>query len=113
MTDKKTRPTLLPWAALQAVADVMTVGAETHGDGGWRLAPARKYEDALLRHVMAFAAGEREDADAGSATLAHIAANALILLELADEAHVVPRDIPIAFVPTQPQPPSKARVKRR
>ena len=70
--------------ALEEVGKVGTFGAKKYSDYGWRSVPdgAARYSDALLRHLLAEAAGESLDADSGLLHAAHAAWNALARLEL-------------------------------
>lgn len=70
--------------ALRAVAEVGTFGAQKYSDNGWLQVPAGidRYTDALLRHYLAHASGELDDPDSGCSHLAHLAWNALAILEL-------------------------------
>ena len=77
----KTRPSLLPWSALQPVIDVLEFGAKKYSAGGWKKVSPERYREALLRHAMAYAEDpEGADADSGLPHLAHLACNALFLL---------------------------------
>lgn len=69
--------------ALQEVAKVGTFGAQKYSEGGWKSVPEaeKRYTDAMLRHILAEAAGEVVDGDSGILHAAHIAWNALALLE--------------------------------
>jgi len=71
--------------ALQAVGSVGTMGAIKYRDDGWSSVPdgQRRYTDALLRHLLAAAAGEPDDPESGLPHAAHVAWNALAVLELA------------------------------
>ena len=70
--------------ALEEVGKVVTFGAKKYSDDGWRSVPdgVPRYSDALLRHLLAEAAGEALDADSGLTHAAHAAWNALARLEL-------------------------------
>lgn len=70
--------------ALQAVGEVGTYGANKYSDSGWISVPngEARYTDALLRHLMKEAAGERDDPDTGLRHAAHSAWNALARLDL-------------------------------
>jgi hypothetical protein len=70
--------------ALRAVGEVGTFGAEKYTDGGWIEVPdgVERYTDALYRHLLAEASGERKDCDSGLAHAAHCAWNALARLDL-------------------------------
>lgn len=70
--------------ALHAVALVATFGAAKYSPGGWMKVPdgPRRYTDALLRHQLAMGMGESHDPESGLLHAAHIAWNALAVLEL-------------------------------
>lgn len=76
---------LLPWAALPEVAEVMQSGVAKHGAHGWR-EPGKhttaEYVDKVLRHLAAHLGGVKLDAESGKRHLAHAAADLLIALEL-------------------------------
>lgn len=71
--------------ALQEVGRVGTYGANKYSDDGWMEVPdgARRYTDAMLRHLMSEATGEELDEDTGLRHAAHAAWNALARLDLA------------------------------
>lgn len=82
---------LRPWLvlsgfahAIEAVVKVGTDGAAKYSDNGWKSVPggSERYMDALERHLMALRQGEVLDGLSGSPHLAHIAWNALAVLEL-------------------------------
>ena len=70
--------------ALTAVAWVSTFGAAKYAAHSWKLVPraGERYEDALHRHILAQASGEVNDPESGLPHAAHVAWNALALLEL-------------------------------
>lgn len=70
--------------ALVAVGEVGTFGAAKYTDDGWQEVPngIERYSDAMLRHYMAVARGEVRDRDSGILHAAHLAWNALAVLEL-------------------------------
>ena len=70
--------------ALLAVGEVATFGAQKYAAHSWRTVPhaAERYHDAFVRHQLAAAAGERIDRESDLPHAAHIAWNALALLEL-------------------------------
>lgn len=70
--------------ALTEVAKVTTFGAAKYTPGGWVVVPkgVERYSDAMLRHILAEAAGEDFDADSGILHAAHAAWNALARLDL-------------------------------
>lgn len=81
----KPRMGLLPFDSLEAVADILTFGAEKYGPRTWQTieAPEDRYLDALLRHLSAHAQGEDLDPESQRLHLAHAACNALFLLHFA------------------------------
>ena len=70
--------------ALAAISHVTTFGSVEYSPGSWRTIPNAKdrYYDAFHRHIFAAAAGEVNDPKSGYPHAAHIAWNALALLEL-------------------------------
>jgi hypothetical protein len=83
MTPGKIRYSLVPVGALRAVVQVLTLGAAKHGDRGYESGDLRdEYLDALFRHLEDYRAGEWLDNESTWPHLAHVGANALILLAL-------------------------------
>lgn len=70
--------------ALLEVAEVATFGARKYTAGGWVAVPngIERYTDAMYRHLLAEATGERLDGDSGLAHAAHAAWCALARLDL-------------------------------
>lgn len=70
--------------ALLAVGAVGTYGAAKYTDNGWVEVPngIERYTDALYRHLLAEATGEAIDPKSGLLHSAHVAWNALAVLEL-------------------------------
>lgn len=70
--------------ALLAVSEVTTFGAKKYAPRSWMTVPnARdRYNDALHRHLLMAAAGESHDQESKLLHAAHVAWNALALLEL-------------------------------
>ena len=70
--------------ALLAVSEVTTFGAKKYAPRSWMTVPnARdRYNDALHRHLLMAAAGEAQDQESKLLHAAHVAWNALALLEL-------------------------------
>ena len=74
---------LLPNAGLRAIAQVLRVGAEKYSPQNWRhVRPGRRYLDAALRHLHAFADGEDNDPEDGLGHLAHAGACVLFAIAL-------------------------------
>lgn len=70
--------------ALSAVADIGTFGAKKYTDNGWVSVENGhdRYTNAMHRHLLAEARGEKVDSDSGLLHSAHAAWNALARLEL-------------------------------
>jgi len=73
---------LLPLSMVEEVVDVFQAGAVKHSPFGWQTVPDAKtqYHDALMRHLADYERGEVSDLDDGRHPLAHLIADALILL---------------------------------
>lgn len=75
---------LVPPAALEAVAEVLTFGAEKYGRHNWRRSGGLEWsrlQAAALRHLVAFGRGEDLDPESGLPHLAHAGCCVLMLLE--------------------------------
>ncbi len=86
--DEKIRMDLLPFEALEAVAEVLTFGAKKYADNNWQLVENAKsrYVAALLRHLSAYMQNEINDKESGFSHIAHMATNALFLVWLDERA---------------------------
>lgn len=75
---------LLPFAAVGHVVSVLTYGARKYEPENWRHVPGwrDRYLAATLRHVSAWACGERLDPESGQPHLAHAACCLLFMAEL-------------------------------
>lgn len=73
--------------ALWQVGEVGTFGANKYTDNGWQTVenPEERYTNALLRHLFKYYNGEHFDKESGLNHLAHLAWNALAILELYEE----------------------------
>lgn len=80
----KPRMSLVPPHALTEMAKVMTFGASKYKAHSWKDVEnaQERYLDALLRHAIAYVAGERIDPESGLLTMAHIMCDAAFLIEL-------------------------------
>ena len=79
--DGKVRWDLLPYDALNSVADVLSDGAGEHGDRNWEKGfPWTSVFASLMRHMSAWLLGEDLDGKSGKPHLAHAACNILFLL---------------------------------
>ena len=70
--------------ALWGVGLVGTFGANKYTDRGWHEVEngIERYSNALLRHYFNYKSGERNDRESGLPHLAHLAWNALAILQL-------------------------------
>lgn len=76
---------LIPTEARLAMAAVLTYGEQKYGaPSGWRNVPnaAKRYRDALDRHILAMDAGETHDAESGLPHLWHALTNMAFLVAL-------------------------------
>lgn len=77
----KTQWGLLPWDALERVAQVMTYGASKYGNDNWRGGfKWRRVFSAAMRHLVAWMKGIDNDEETGISHLAHAACNILFLI---------------------------------
>lgn len=84
----KIRTDLLPFDALEEVAQVLTFGAIKYGDRNWENGfNYGRLIGATLRHIFAFARGEDADKESGRSHLAHAACCILMLLALTLRGH--------------------------
>ena len=78
----KPRLELLPSAALEQIAQVLTFGAAKYAANNWcRGARWGRYYAALLRHLFAWWRGEDRDPETGLSHLAHAGCCLLFLME--------------------------------
>lgn len=78
----KLRLSLVPTGIIEAVAKIRMYGVEKYGDpDNWRQVETERYQDALYRHIFAYAKGEELDAESGLPHLWHAACNIAFLIE--------------------------------
>lgn len=77
----KTRYDLVPSEALEMVAKIFTMGAKKYNDDNWKFVEEKRYISALMRHLEAHRQGKFLDSESGLPHLAHVATNALIMLQ--------------------------------
>lgn len=78
----KSRYDLIPPEGLQALADVLTMGAEKYTDRGWEagtLTFGRVFA-AMMRHSWAWFRGEDVDKESNLPHMAHVAWGAFVLI---------------------------------
>jgi hypothetical protein len=79
--NEKLRWDLMPWDALAEVAAVLNLGAEKYEPWNWSKGmPYGRLFSSAQRHLIAFWAGQDDDAETGESHIAHAAANLLFLL---------------------------------
>lgn len=73
-------------SAVEAMVKVGSDGARKYTDNGWKTVPNGKarYEDALLRHLLAHLRGEVIDEESGSPHISHCMWNAAAIYELSE-----------------------------
>lgn len=76
---------LIPASAMEETAYVHQLGSKKYGEMNWRKTgvSANTYIAAIMRHLNAYREGEDLDPESGRSHIAHIAANANILLDAA------------------------------
>jgi len=92
---EKVRVELIPFYPLIQIAKVMTFGAKKYGDNNWR--EGLKWSrvlGAILRHLFAWAMGEKFDPESGINHLAHAGCGVMFLLEF-DKTHPELDDRPL------------------
>ena len=78
----KLRLDLVPVRPMEAVAGVLTQGAEKYAERNWELGMQwSKTLASLKRHIAAWEKGEDFDPESGQPHMAHVATNAFFLLE--------------------------------
>ena len=79
----KLRFDLLPVDAVEQVVRVLTYGAVKYTPNNWRkVDDLARYHAAALRHIFAWAKGEKTDPESGLPHLAHAACCLLFIVEL-------------------------------
>lgn len=78
----KRRWSLLPWAAVTSVVDVLEYGARKYAPDNWRKVenPRQRYFDATQRHLLAWWGGETKDLESGHSHLSHACCCLLFLI---------------------------------
>lgn len=78
----KLRMDLIPPEAIEAIAEVLTYGADKYAPESWRLVRPfyDRYYAATLRHLIAWRKGERIDPESGITHLRHALCNLVFLV---------------------------------
>ena len=78
----KLRYDLVPPAAIKAIADVLTYGADKYAPNSWQTVSngETRYTAAMMRHFEAYREGEELDPETGKSHLSHCLCNLAFLL---------------------------------
>jgi hypothetical protein len=79
--DNKARYDLIPIAAIEELAKVLTYGEKKYEANTWQEIEKDRIYAAMLRHIVAWRKGEILDAESKLPHLAHVLANVVFLLE--------------------------------
>ena len=72
---------LMPFAQLEDVVRVLMNGAKKYSVDNWKKCDdTKRYEDALMRHVVAYVKGDKVDSEDNISHLAHAVCNCLFLM---------------------------------
>ena len=72
---------LMPFEHLEEVVRVLMKGAEKYGKDNWKKCDdTNRYKDALMRHIVSYNKGEKNDHEDGLPHLAHAICNCLFLM---------------------------------
>ena len=79
----KPRLALVPAAAIKAIGEIMTYGADKYEVDGWKRVETWRYRDALMRHLVEYLDDPySKDDESGFPHLWHMITNAAFLCEL-------------------------------
>lgn len=83
----KNRLDLIEPAFIEGVGEVLTHGAQKYSANSWQNVENAedRYYAALLRHILAYRAGEAVDKESGLSHLKHAACNIMFLLHFEEE----------------------------
>lgn len=76
--EKKDKYSLLPADGLRAMAAIMTLGLERHEADAWKKRSATEFYDAAMRHLNAWACGEKNNPHTKMHHFYHVAVNAVL-----------------------------------
>lgn len=79
---RKPEPTRLPAGALLEISALLAAEADGHDDDRWKGHDTDHHLDALWRHLLAHQAGETIDPASGRPHVVHLAARALMALDV-------------------------------
>lgn len=109
----KARWDLLPFGPLSELVNVFTYGSKKYADNNWR--KGLKFTEtfaAMMRHAACWMLGETRDPESGCHHLAHVAWNALVLIEFQELGKLdcddrVKGAMPITSTMVIKEPPAK------
>lgn len=79
----KSRVDLIPWEGLSLVGKVFEFGSIKYTKHDWRKGrPWTTYAGAIIRHTYQWLSGENDDPESKLPHMAHVAANAIMLLTI-------------------------------
>lgn len=74
---------LLHYPSIEQIVKVREYGVKKYGtEDGWQNVPRIDYLDASMRHLTAMMKGEENDSESGLPHAAHLACNAMFLMEV-------------------------------
>lgn len=78
--DGKLQWTLIPFDELSETVQVLMNGAKKYSRDNWKKCDdVNRYKDALMRHVISYVSGEKNDPEDNCSHLAHAICNCLFL----------------------------------
>jgi Domain of unknown function (DUF5664) len=77
---QKIRYDLLPWKGLKLIAELLNKGLGKHKENDWLEISEEEHKQALLRHIFAYASGEKTDPEYGFSNLVHAGCRILFIL---------------------------------
>jgi len=80
----KNRWDLLPIEEIERIVEILTSGAKKYAPNNWQRVPdgTERYYAALLRHLVAWRKGEKNDPESGKSHLAHLGCCLVFLMWL-------------------------------
>ena len=78
--------TLLPVTSLEETVKILEFGADKYGRENWKKVEVERYEKALLRHIIAYWSGQKNDPETNLSHLSHAICNCLFILYLQNKS---------------------------
>lgn len=86
----KTQWTVLPFKAIDAIAQVLMFGSKKYDRDNWKKVEGERYLDAAFRHLTAWNNGEVDDQDSGMSHLWHAGASVVFAIQHEIMGNLVP-----------------------